>query len=90
MNLFPGPCAHASSNRQSSLRVEWIYFLPAMSVSTVNERYFCFGGKTHPKPPWQVGLCQVLTWILSETEEQLENSALVLQLPEEKCRSKVA
>lgn len=90
INLFLGPCAHASSDRQSSLRVECISFLPAINVSTVNERYFCFGGKTHPKPPQQVCLCQVLTQILSETEEQLENSALVLQLPEEKCRSKVA
>lgn len=90
INLFPGPCIHASSDRQSSLRVEWISFLPALNVSTVNEGYFCFGGKTHPKTPWQVCLCQILTQILSETEEQLENSAMVLQLPEEKCRSKVA
>lgn len=88
INLFPGPCIHASSDRQSSLRVEWISFLPALNVSTINEGYFCFGGKTHPKTPWQVCLCQILTQILSETEEQLENSAMVLQLPEEKCRSK--
>lgn len=38
INLFPGPCIHASSDRQRSLRVKWISFLPAVNVCTVNER----------------------------------------------------
>lgn len=71
-SVFPGPCVHAFSDWQSSLGVEWISFFPAMSVSTVNERCFGFGGKTHPKPPWQVFLCQVLTQYLVKQRNSLK------------------
>lgn len=70
--------------------MKMIDFLPAVNVSAVNERRFRFAGKTHPKLPWQVCLCQGSAWTLGQTEEQLGNSALVLQLPEDKRRNEVA
>lgn len=69
---------------------ELISFLLAMNVSSVNDRYFCFGAKTQLELPWQVCSCQVLSRTLGETEALLGNSALVLQLPEDRCRDEVA